>query len=69
LSEAADTIDGMSPVPPDQALVRPSDVVDTEIRALLQETGGWLWGPTRERYEELRDEWVQAVRAEVTTAA
>jgi len=49
--------------------VRPSAVVDAEIRALLQETGGWLWGPTRERYEELRDEWVQAVRAEVTTAA
>jgi hypothetical protein len=44
-------------------------VVQAEIRALLQETGGWLWGPTRERYERLRDEWVEAVRGEMTTAA
>jgi polyhydroxyalkanoate synthesis regulator phasin len=44
-------------------------VVQAEIRALMQETGGWLWGPTRERYEALRDEWVAAVRGEMTTAA
>jgi hypothetical protein len=44
-------------------------VVQAEIHALLQETGGWLWGPTRERYERLRDEWVQAVREEMATAA
>jgi hypothetical protein len=43
--------------------------VDAEIRALMQATGGWLWGPTRERYEQLRDEWVEAVRGEMTTAA
>ncbi|MEU0590032.1 MULTISPECIES: hypothetical protein [Streptomyces] len=43
--------------------------MDAEIRALLQATGGWLWGPTRARYEELRDEWVAAVRDEITTAA
>jgi hypothetical protein len=44
-------------------------VVDAEIRALLVATGGWLWGPTRERYEALRDEWVQAVREEIVKAA
>jgi hypothetical protein len=43
--------------------------VDAEIRALLLSTGGWLWGPTRERYERLRDEWVETVRGEMTTAA
>ncbi|MET8113847.1 hypothetical protein [Streptomyces prasinus] len=43
--------------------------MDEEIRALMAETGTWLWGPTRERYEALRDEWVQAVREEITTAA
>jgi hypothetical protein len=55
--------------PPSPGPVRPAVVVQAEIRALLQETGGWLWGPTRERYERLRDEWVQAVREEMTTAA
>jgi hypothetical protein len=49
--------------------VRPAAAVDADIRALMEETGGWLWGPTRERYEQLRDEWVQAVRRDVTTAA
>jgi hypothetical protein len=43
--------------------------VQAEIRALLQSTGGWLWGPTRERYERLRDEWVSASRQEMATAA
>jgi hypothetical protein len=43
--------------------------VDEDIRALLTATGGWLWGPTRARYEQLRDEWVEAVRGEITTAA
>ena len=49
--------------------MRPSAAVDADIRALLVETGGWLWGPTRQRYEQLRDEWVRAVQAEITTAA
>lgn len=49
--------------------VRPAAVVQVEIRALLEETGGWLWGPTRARYEQLRDEWVEAVRDEVVEAA
>ncbi|MDQ0809768.1 hypothetical protein QFZ63_001482 [Streptomyces sp. B3I7] len=48
---------------------RSAAAVDADIRALLRETGGWLWGPTRERYEALRDEWVEAVRGEMTTAA
>lgn len=49
--------------------MRPAEVVQEEIRALMAETGGWLWGPTRERYEQLRDEWVAAVREEMATAA
>ncbi|MFD5294803.1 hypothetical protein ACFWJU_06305 [Streptomyces mutabilis] len=59
----------MSPTPPPSGSARPAAVVQAEIRALLQSTGGWLWGPTRVRYEELRDEWVAAVREEMTTAA
>lgn len=59
----------MPPSPPAPGSARPAAAVDEEIRALLLATGGWLWGPTRERYERLRDEWVEAVRAEITTAA
>ncbi|MYU24670.1 hypothetical protein [Streptomyces sp. SID8352] len=59
----------MSSTPPPSGASRSAAVVDAEIRALLQATGGWLWGPTRERYEALRDEWVGAVREEVTAAA
>lgn len=66
---AADTISGMSSTPPPSGPARSAAAVDAEIRALLQATGGWLWGPTRVRYEELRDEWVAAVREEMTTAA
>jgi hypothetical protein len=43
--------------------------VQEEIHALLRETGGWLWGPTRDQYEQLRDEWIEAVRGEMATAA
>jgi hypothetical protein len=66
----------MPPTSPASGPVRPADVVQAEIHALLVETGGWLWGPTRTRYEQLRDEWVQAVardrdppRIEVVEAA
>lgn len=59
----------MPPSPPAPGSARPAAAVDEEIRALLEATGGWLWGPTRERYEQLRDEWVEAVRGEITTAA
>lgn len=59
----------MFPNLPGPGSVRPSAAVNEEIRALMAETGTWLWGPTRERYEQLRDEWVQAVHEEMTTAA
>jgi len=49
--------------------MRPAAVVQAEIHALLVATGGWLWGPTRARYERLRDEWVEAVRRDVVKAA
>lgn len=50
--------------------VRSAAAVQAEIHALMVATGGWLWGPTRARYEQLRDEWVQARRVEeMTTAA
>jgi len=53
--------------PPEAA--RPAEVVQAEIRALMRETGGWLWGPTRARYEQLRDEWVRAIHGEMAPAA
>ncbi len=59
----------MSSPPSSEGASRSAAAVDAEIRALLQATGGWLWGPTRARYEALRDEWVAAVREEITTAA
>ena len=59
----------MPSTPPRLGPVRPAAVVQVEIRDLLEATGGWLWGPTRDRYEQLRDEWVEAVRAEVVEAA
>ncbi|MET7687926.1 hypothetical protein ABZT06_08090 [Streptomyces sp. NPDC005483] len=59
----------MPPTPPAPSPARSAAVVDADIRALMEATGGWLWGPTRERYEQLRAEWVEAVRAEITTAA
>jgi len=58
----------MSSTPPPGA-PRPAAAVQAEIRALMQATGGWLWGPTRVEYERLRDEWIAAVRGEMTTAA
>lgn len=59
----------MSPTPLPDGSARSAAVVQADIRALLDETGGWLWGPTRERYEQLRDEWVAAVRDGVVEAA
>lgn len=54
----------MPPTPPRAAPARPADVVNALIRALLLRTGGWLYGPTRVEYEELRDEWAVAMAAE-----
>lgn len=59
----------MSPTTPTPSVARPAGAVQEEIHALLRETGGWLWGPTRDQYEQLRDEWIEAVRGEMTTAA
>jgi hypothetical protein len=44
--------------------VRPADVVNEEIRALVVRAGGWLYGPSRDRYEVLVAEWTVAVAAE-----
>jgi len=43
--------------------------VNEEIRALVEACGGWLYGATRERYEQLVPEWADAVRAELSEAA
>ncbi|MEV7140782.1 hypothetical protein AB0O06_21485 [Streptomyces tauricus] len=59
----------MPPTPSACGSVRSAAVVNEEIRALLLATGGWLYGETRARYERLRAEWAEAVRAEVVTAA
>jgi hypothetical protein len=39
-------------------------VVNAEIRALVEACGGWLYGPSRARYELLVEEWTVAVAAE-----
>ncbi|WP_281154184.1 hypothetical protein [Streptomyces sp. HYC2] len=44
--------------------VRPSEVVNQEIRALVTACGGWLYGETRDRYERLVAEWTVAVARE-----
>jgi len=59
----------MSSTPPSPGALRSAAAVQADIRALMRETGGWLWGPTRERYVQLRDEWVEAAREEITAAA
>ncbi|WP_413251278.1 hypothetical protein [Streptomyces sp. SS1-1] len=43
--------------------------MNEDIRALVRTAGGYLYGETRERYEELVAEWAEAVRAEVVEAA
>ena len=44
--------------------MRPAAVVNEEIRALVVRAGGWLYGPSRDRYEVLVAEWTVAVAAE-----
>ncbi|MFD8779976.1 hypothetical protein [Streptomyces sp. NPDC057889] len=39
--------------------------MNEEIRALVLERGGWLYGGTRQRYEQLVEEWAAAVRADI----
>jgi hypothetical protein len=38
--------------------------VNEEIRALVLACGGWLYGQSRERYEQLVEEWMVADAAE-----
>ncbi|MET7924704.1 hypothetical protein ABZT43_12060 [Streptomyces sp. NPDC005349] len=59
----------MSPTPPASGPARPAAVVNEEIRALVLECGGWLYGDTRIRYEQLVEEWAAAVRAGIVEAA
>jgi hypothetical protein len=54
----------MPPTPPPPGLARPSAVVNEEIRALVAQAGGWLYGETRDRYEVLVAEWTVATAAE-----
>jgi hypothetical protein len=39
-------------------------VVNEEIRELVTSVGGWLYGPSRQRYEVLVAEWAVATAAE-----
>jgi len=59
----------MSPSPSACGQVRSAAVINVEIRALMTRAGGHLPAEDRARYAALRDEWVAAVRAEMTTAA
>ena len=54
----------MPPTPQTPGPARPAAVVNAEIRALVERAGGWLYGPSRERYEVLRAEWTVATAAE-----
>ncbi len=54
----------MSPNSPGPGSVRSAAVVNADIRALVIACGGWLYGETRERYEQLVAEWAEAVAAE-----
>lgn len=54
----------MPPTPPPCGPARPAAVVNEEIRALVVRAGGWLYGPSRQRYEALVTEWTVAVAAE-----
>ncbi|WP_329215338.1 hypothetical protein OG352_06645 [Streptomyces sp. NBC_01485] len=59
----------MSPSITRPGSVRSAAAINAEIRALMTRAGGHLPAGDRARYAALRDEWVAAVRAEMTTAA
>ena len=44
--------------------VRSAAAVNEEIRTLVLACGGWLYGQSRRRYEELVAEWTIAMTAE-----
>jgi hypothetical protein len=54
----------MIPAPLPCGPVRPAAVVNEEIRALVEKAGGWLYGQSRQRYEQLLAEWMVADAAE-----
>ena len=54
----------MIPSPLPAGRVRPSAVVNEEIRALVVAAGGYLYGETRQQYEQLVAEWTLACAAE-----
>jgi hypothetical protein len=59
----------MPPTTPASGPVRSAAVVNAEIRALMLDAGGYLRAEDRPAYERLREEWAEAVRAEVVEAA
>ncbi|RVU28874.1 hypothetical protein EOT10_03160 [Streptomyces antnestii] len=59
----------MPPTPPAPGPARPAAAVNEEIRALVEACGGWLYGDTRIRYEQLVAEWAAAVREGIVEAA
>jgi len=60
----------MSPTPQRPGIVRSAAVVNAAIRAVVRGARGRAWTQAeRALYEQLRDEWVAAVRAEVVEAA
>lgn len=59
----------MSPSPSASGGVRSAAVVNAEIRALMVRSGGYLRAEDRPVYERLREEWAEAMRAEVVEAA
>jgi uncharacterized protein YnzC (UPF0291/DUF896 family) len=60
----------MSPSSSPDGVVRSAAVVNEDIRALAQRSWGRPFtDEERARYQGLRDEWVAAVRQEITEAA
>lgn len=60
----------MSPNPPPQGVVRSAAVANEAIRAVARGARGRAWTQAeRALYEQLRDEWVAAMRAEIVEAA
>ncbi|MEV7389642.1 hypothetical protein [Streptomyces sp. NPDC091215] len=60
----------MPPTPPAPGRVRPADVVNEAIRAVVRgaRNRGWTQAE-RALYGELRDEWMSAVQADMASAA
>jgi hypothetical protein len=54
----------MSPNPSPDGITRSAAAVNEDIRALVLECGGWLYGETRKRYELLVAEWTVAMARE-----